>query len=58
MNTILIAANILTFFTFIIHTFGGDKELKVNEPADEIDKNFQKRKKWTVERVVGVICLL
>ena len=28
----------------------GDKELKVNEPTNGTDENFQKREKWTMAR--------
>ena len=50
MNTYILIANILTLLAFIIHTFVGDKELKVNEPNEEPDENFQKREKWTMAR--------
>lgn len=50
MSTPILIANILTFLAFAIHTFVGDKELKVNEPADETNGNFQKREKWTMAR--------
>lgn len=46
----LLIANILTLLAFAIHTFVGDKELKINEPTSENDKNFQKREKWTMAR--------
>lgn len=50
MNTPILIANILTFLAFVVHTFIGDKELKVNEPTNEIDENYQKREKWTMAR--------
>jgi len=50
MNTIILIANILTLLAFVVHTFVGDKELKVNEPTNETDDNFQKREKWTMAR--------
>jgi hypothetical protein len=50
MSIPLLIANILTLFAFVIHTFVGDKELKINEPNNEIDSNFQKRVKWTMAR--------
>jgi hypothetical protein len=28
----------------------GDKELKINEPTEGTDENFQKREKWTMAR--------
>jgi hypothetical protein len=40
----------LTLLAFAIHTFLGDKDLKVNEPTEEIDKKYQKREKWTMAR--------
>jgi len=33
-----------------MHTFVGDKELKVNEPTNETNENFQKREIWTMAR--------
>ncbi len=50
MNTPILMANILTLFAFVIHTFIGDKELKVIEPTNDNDQNFQKREKWTMAR--------
>ncbi len=50
MNIPILIANILTLLAFVIHTFIGDKELKVNEPTVGIDENFQKREKWTMAR--------
>ncbi len=51
MSTPILIANLLTLFAFVLHTFVGDKELKINEPtAAEQDKNFQKREKWTMAR--------
>lgn len=50
MNILILIANILTFLAFVIHTFVGDKELKINEPTGETDENFQKREKWTMSR--------
>jgi hypothetical protein len=46
----ILIANILTLLAFAIHTFLGDKDLKVNEPTEEIDKKYQKREKWTMAR--------
>ena len=43
-------ANILTGLAFVLHTFLGDKELKIIEPTKEADENFQKREKWTMAR--------
>lgn len=50
MNILILTANILTLLAFVIHTFVGDKELKINEPRGEADENFQKREKWTLAR--------
>ena len=50
MNILILIANILTFVAFMPHTFVGDKELKVNEPTEETNRNFQKREKWTMAR--------
>ena len=50
MNISILIANILTLLAFVVHTFVGDKELKVNEPANGSDENFQKREKWTMAR--------
>jgi len=38
----------LTLLAFVLHTFVGDKELKVNEPTAETDENFKKIEKWTM----------
>lgn len=50
MVTTILIANILTFLAFILHTFVGDKELKINEPNEGADEDFQRREKWTVAR--------
>lgn len=50
MNISILLANILTLLAFIAHSFAGDKELKVNEPAEGNADNFQKREKWTMSR--------
>jgi hypothetical protein len=50
MDIAILIANILTLLAFILHTFVGDKELKVNEPTEGNDENFQKREKWTMAR--------
>jgi uncharacterized membrane protein YfcA len=49
MNGFLLVANILTFLAFVIHTFVGDRELKVILP--KIDPNdFDPLEKWTMAR--------
>lgn len=50
MNIAILIANILTLLACVIHLFVGDKELKVNEPTETNDQNFQKREKWTMAR--------
>jgi hypothetical protein len=50
MNIPILIANILTLLAFVLHTFVGDKELKVNEPTAENDRHSQKREKWTMAR--------
>lgn len=50
MNIALLSANILTLFAFVLHTFVGDKELKVNEPSETSDDKILKREKWTMAR--------
>ncbi len=50
MNPLILIANILTFLAFVVHTFMGDNELKVIEPTNDNDQNFQKREKWTMAR--------
>lgn len=50
MVTTILIANILTFLAFLLHTFVGDKELKINEPNEGADEDFQRREKWTVAR--------
>ena len=48
MNIPILIANVLTLLAFIIHTFIGDKELKMIEP--ENDDNYLKQEKWTMAR--------
>lgn len=50
MSTPVLIANILTLLAFVIHTFIGDKELKIIEPNDEAEGKFLKREKWTMAR--------
>jgi hypothetical protein len=50
MSIPILIANILTLLAFVLHTFVGDKELKVNEPAETTEDNFLKREKWTMAR--------
>lgn len=48
MNTILIVANVLVLLTFIIHTFGGDREYKQIEPRP--DSLVKLQEFWTMGR--------
>lgn len=48
MNTTLIVANVLVLFTFIIHTFAGDREYKKIEPLSDAKERF--RVFWTMGR--------
>jgi hypothetical protein len=50
MSIPILIANILTLLAFVIHTIVGDKELKVNEPANEPNGDLQKREKRTMAR--------
>jgi hypothetical protein len=50
----ILIANILTLLAFAIHTFLGDKDLKVNEPTEEIDKSIKKGKNGQWQDVAGI----
>jgi len=50
MNIPILIANILTLLAFFIHTFMGDRELKIIEPGTEQDENYLKQEKWTMAR--------
>ena len=50
MNIAILIANILTLIAFVVHTFVGDKELKLNEPIEGVDEHYQKTEKWTMAR--------
>lgn len=50
MSILILTANILALLAFVIHTFVGDKELKINEPIQKTNEHFQKREKWTMAR--------
>lgn len=50
MNTPILVANILTLLAFFVHTFMGDRELKLIQPNPEEDKNCVKQEKWTMVR--------
>ena len=50
MNILILIANILTLLAFFIHTFMGDRELKIIEPSADTDKLSNKQEKWTMAR--------
>lgn len=50
MNTPLLIANILCLFAFALHTFGGDREIKVLEPQNSDPETDQVRQIWTMAR--------
>ncbi|MTB52361.1 hypothetical protein [Lewinella sp. W8] len=50
MNVLLFIANVLTLLAFVVHTFIGDRELRIIEPSIVHDENHQKREKWTMAR--------
>ena len=49
MNIPLIIAFLLTLSAFFLHTFIGDKELKLIEPEGD-DPKFKKQETWTMTR--------
>lgn len=50
MNLALVIANVLTLLAFFLHTFLGDRELKLIEPEHENDRECIKQEKWTMVR--------
>lgn len=50
MNILVLIANILTLLAFFIHTFMGDKELKIIQPSTHSDSWITKQEKWTMAR--------
>jgi len=50
MNISIVTANILTLLAFFIHTFIGDRELKIIQPATSTDNLVNKQEKWTMAR--------
>ena len=50
MDILILIANILTLLAFSIHTFMGDRELKIIQPSTNIDKSAEKQEKWTMAR--------
>lgn len=50
MSIPVLIANILTLLAFFIHTFMGDRELKIIQPSAEMDDWAAKQEKWTMAR--------
>lgn len=50
MNVSILIANILTALAFFIHTFMGDKDIKVLQPLDSSEDFVNKQEKWTMVR--------
>jgi len=50
MNSPVLIANILTLLAFFIHTFMGDRELKIIQPSEDTDNWTTKQEKWTMAR--------
>lgn len=50
MNASILAAGILSSFAFLLHTFGGDWELRSMEPSAETAFHKRSRQKWTMFR--------
>jgi hypothetical protein len=50
MNKPILIANILTLLAFLIHTFMGDKALRLIEPKTDNDEKNLKRVAWTMAR--------
>lgn len=50
MSILILIANVLTLLAFFIHTFMGDKELRLIEPPTDAVSDFLKTEKWTMAR--------
>ena len=50
MNTPVLIANTLTLLAFFIHTFMGDRELKIIQPTASMEDWAAKQEKWTMAR--------
>jgi len=50
MSTYILVANILTLIAFFLHTFQGDKELRMIEPVSAEDPKYLLQEKWTMAR--------
>ena len=46
MNIPVLIANLLTLLAFFIHTFIGNRELRIIEPESNNDEKYLKREKW------------
>lgn len=53
MNIAISIVNILTLLAFLIHTFIGDRELKIIQPSKDTDKGSEKLEKWTMDFTVA-----
>ncbi len=50
MNIPILIANILTLLAFFVHTFMGDKELKIIQPDTGAENWSKKQENWTMAR--------
>lgn len=50
MNIPILIANILAILAFLIHTFIGDKEVRILQPPANADGWTNKQEKWTMIR--------
>jgi hypothetical protein len=50
MNITVLVANALALLAFFIHTFMGDKELKIIEPSADTVDWVNRQEKWTMAR--------
>lgn len=50
MNIPILTANLLTLLAFFIHTFIGDRELKIIEPSINTVDWINRQEKWTMAR--------
>ena len=50
MIILILIANILTLLAFSLHTFMGDRELKIIQPATNLNIGTEKQEKWTMAR--------
>ncbi len=50
MNSSVLVANILTLLAFVVHTFVGDREVKIIQPTTNTENSIEKQEKWTMAR--------